>query len=69
MLLELPFNDFRINLYNYSAVNKLKETRLIVREKDDEKYEGKKQRSIDNYKVKDADTHAKSVFKRRSNLA
>ena len=64
MLLELPFNDFRINLYNYSAVNKLKETRLIVREKDDEKYEGKMQRSIDNYKVKDADTHAKSLFKR-----
>lgn len=29
LIMTLPFNDFRVNLYNYTALNKLREIRLI----------------------------------------
>ena len=41
----LPFNDFRVNLYNYTALNKMRETRLI-------KTVETKKRPQDNYKEK-----------------
>ena len=31
MCIILPFTDMKVNLYNYTVINKLKETRLLLR--------------------------------------
>ena len=43
MCIILPFTDMKVNLYNYTVINKLKETRLLLRVDN-------RQRPIDNYK-------------------
>ena len=52
----LPFTDFKVNMYNYTCLNKLKETRLIKKVED-------KKRAEENYKVKDSDEHVKELVK------
>ena len=45
-LLTLPFVGLKVNLYNYTVLNKLKETRLIKSVK-------VKKRPVDNFKQKE----------------
>ena len=48
----LPFANMKVNLYNYTILNKLKETRLILKSKI-------KKRAEDNFKVEESKEYAK----------
>lgn len=48
MLLMLPFNDFKVNMYNYTVWNKLKEIRIVKR------VNQKRRRPENNFKQQDA---------------
>ena len=54
-VLTLPFTDFRVNMYNYTTLNRLKETRLILK-KDQKKRD-------ETHKIEDSNEIAHGMIK------
>ena len=53
--LDLPFNDFRVNLYNYTVRNKVKEIKIIKLMKE-------RRRPADNFKRRVTEESTKDLF-------
>ena len=60
MIIVLPFSNIKVNLYSYTVLNKLRETRLLIEQKD-------KVRPTKNYKTEESNDHAKDLVKKMEN--